>query len=126
VFALALKQGLATPSSLRGLLEPSLRSLRLFAIVFPFGRARVRWILGLLDHAMGRHRAARRNLAAAITLARRHRMPFEELRAVELLLPLSAGPQATELLARAGELTARVGGAELPTPVSPPEVAEVH
>lgn len=73
--------------------EP-LRCLRLFQQVFPFGRARYRWICALFAQARGRRGAARRALLHAMALARRHGLPFEEWHAATLLARLDHGAPA--------------------------------
>lgn len=67
-------------------LRTCLASLRRFAWVFPFGRARLAWISALACQARGQRGAALRALRQALTLAQRHGMPFEEMRALELQL----------------------------------------
>lgn len=110
VYALALQQGLLRLPQVRADLRTALGALRMFAWVFPFGQARERWIRGQLALALGRPRAARACLRSAIRFAVRYGMPFEELRALELLLPLAGVDEAGALQARARELRLVVAG----------------
>lgn len=110
VYALALKQGLLRHAQVRADLHAALAALRMFALVFPFGRARERWARAQLAGALGRHRAERLHLRAALRHARRYGMPYEEWLALQALQPLADGAEAAALAARAGELRLAIEG----------------
>jgi len=112
VYVLALQQGILRWPQVQADLHAALGALRMFAVVFPFGRARECWIRGQLALALGRRRQARASLRKAIRFATRYRMPFEELRAIELLLVMegSALDAANELQARARDLRLFIDG----------------
>lgn len=107
VYALLLSRGLASPKALRDRLSAALGALRLFALVFPFGRPRYHWLRGQIAQAAGRPGTARRHLVRAIATARRFGMPYEEWRATELLAALPGGqahaPQVQVLQARVAD-----------------------
>jgi tetratricopeptide (TPR) repeat protein len=108
VYACALAQGLLPFEALKSRLRTALLGLRLFAWVFPFGRARYRFIAGLLAQARGRPAAARRHLTQALVHARRYRMPYEELRAAERLAMLAAHGERAQLDRHASALKVQV------------------
>ncbi|HWK82875.1 MAG TPA: AAA family ATPase [Caldimonas sp.] len=103
-YALALDRGLIDGRRAR----TALAGLLLFAIVFPFGRPRYRWIRGLFAIASGSPRSAQRHLRRAIVLARDWNMPFEEWRATDLLTGLVGRAESELLRARAGALRAAI------------------
>lgn len=111
VYATLLAHRLATPQALRARLSSALTPLRLFALVFPFGRPRYHWLRGQLALAAGRPDTARRHLARALATARQFGMPYEEWRATELLTALPGG-EAHALRAQA--LQARVAAGAAP------------
>lgn len=108
VYATALEQGSMTYEAMQPRLRVALWALRMFAIVFPFGRARYHWTCGRLAHARGWPGAARRHHQRAIAVARRFRMGYEEMRATELLAPLLAPEEQARLLAEAQALRIRL------------------
>ena len=122
VYATAIAIGAVAHADVQASLRKVMASLRLFALVFPFGRARHRWIQGVLLDALGRRRAARRRFKQAIEVARRFRMPFEEQRASALLAPLVDEPARDELLQRASLLGAHLRAG---VPQAQPEVQAV-
>ena len=87
-WAAALAAGMVDCAQARVGAAPLLAKLRMFAALFPFGRARRAWIEAAFDLAAGRWRNARRRLRQAVELGRRHLMPFEELQATRMLQPL--------------------------------------
>lgn len=108
VYAQAIAQGVLAPREARERLRIAMTGLRQFAFVFPFGRPRLRWIQGLLANAHGERRNARRRLRQAIVLARRWRMPYEEMVAGEHLALLVEGLERTSLEARTAILRRQV------------------
>lgn len=103
VYATALARGAATRTQVDPPLRVALSGLRKFGWIFPFGRSRYQWICGLLADAQGNRPAARAHLREAIALARRFRMPFDELCAVESMAA-HAGPEQAGLAQRADVL----------------------
>jgi len=101
VYALAMLQGVLPREAVPARAAPALKGLRLFALVFPFGRARYHWIQGLFALASADKGRARRRLKKAIAVARHFSMAYEELRATELLAPLAEHKERVELDARA-------------------------
>lgn len=108
VFALALAQGRVTRQAVHKSLQPALFALRLFAWVFPFGRARYRWICGQLAMADARPRAARHHLMRALQNADHFQMPYEAWRATELLAELQRPDKANATRHAALKLKERV------------------
>lgn len=110
---------------LRGRFRQALRSLRLFVWVFPFGKPRYLWLCGLSALSNGRAKRAHRLLQRAAAAARHWQMPFEELRASELLLPLLRPVDQPDLAKRIDALKERVLDAAVhpPTAALLPEVA---
>ena len=121
-YAIAIAQGMAGAQATADRVRTAMAGLRLFALVFPFGRARYHWIRGLFAGAHGEPRAACRHHRRAIVLARRFHMPFEELRASELLAPFVDGAERAELVERASALRLRVEGG---APAAQPQVQAV-
>jgi len=101
VYALAMLQGVLPREAVPARAAPALKGLRLFALVFPFGRARYHWIQGLFALASADKGRARRRLKKAIAVAGHFSMAYEELRATELLAPLAEHKERVELEARA-------------------------
>jgi class 3 adenylate cyclase/tetratricopeptide (TPR) repeat protein len=99
-YARALACGALTDRDVKARAAVVMTGLRLFALVFPFGRARYHWICALFDLARGRTAAARRRLGQSIECARRYRMPFEEMCATELLAAQVGADERTGLLTR--------------------------
>ena len=106
VYASASAQGLLTAQQARRRAAAAMTGLRLFALVFPFGRARYHWICSLFDIGHSKPRAARRRVRRAIVLARRFGMPVEALCAAQLLAGLVPAPEQRALQARAQTLAA--------------------
>ena len=101
VYALAMLQGVLPREAVPARAAPAIKGLRLFALVFPFGRARYHWIQGLFALASDDKRLARRRLRKSIAVAKRFSMAYEELRASELLAPILEQKERVELDARA-------------------------
>jgi class 3 adenylate cyclase len=110
-FTTAVQQGAVPLAQVHSRLKVALVRLRMFALVFPFGRARLRWIVALLAMAKQRRRTAVAHLHESISLARRYRMPYEELRASQLLCGLVEATDTALLRARVDELQAQLAGA---------------
>lgn len=117
VYATLLLRGLASPQALRERLSAALGALRLFALVFPFGRPRYHWLRGQIALAAGRPGTARRHLARAIAIARRFSMPYEEWRAFELLAALPGGEtHASQVEALQARVAAGARSFQVPAP----------
>jgi class 3 adenylate cyclase len=86
-----------------GALSRALSRLRQFAWIFPYGRARLASVEGWLALTRGRPGVARSKGLRALEIARRFRMPYEELRALEVL---AAGADASERARLTAELEA--------------------
>lgn len=115
VYAVAQAHGLLTPAEARRRAAAAMMGLRLFALVFPFGRARYQWISALFDIGRQREAGASRSLRRSIDVARRFRMPFEEMRAADLLAARVGADERSALESRVRLLQSMmVPGAAVP------------
>lgn len=85
--------------------------LRQFAWIFPFGRARWHYVQGLLALKKRRGVSAVRHFDAAVAMAQKFAMPYEELRARRLLAECAPVPQRAGHVARLPDLERAIAGA---------------
>lgn len=107
VYAMAVEQGLHKVSELQPRLSGALSALRMFAWVFPFGRARYHRLRAQLSLADGHTRSADHHLALSIATAKRFNMPYEEWQAMRVRAAMPGGHSDRS---REHELRMRVEG----------------